>query len=324
MSMFFRPSPAGRRNFFPIALIAVLAVGTAATRGGAAQDVSGPVPKTVPELLDRGLALYGRKEHNAAIAAFTQAIRLEPNLARAYAYRAQAWGAKHVRAQEIADLDQAILLDPGNASYRLARAASWTSQGRHDQAMVDYDDAIRLEPNNPALYVARGNEWRRHLKLDLAVAEYDRAIQLDPNYINAYLCRALIAKQRRDFDQAVAELSEIARKAPDNAEAHRLLARILATCDKGGVRDGDRAVREASRACELTAWRDPDCLDTLAAAYAEVGDYPAAVRWQTQAIALLRQNVPSALQRAMDFGGRRGVGFNDRLAFYKRKHPCRE
>ncbi len=283
-----------------------------------------PEPKTVPELLDRGLTLLNQKDYNRAIADFTRAIQLDPNSAKAYACRAQAWGAKHNRDHEIADLDQAILLEPKNILYRVSRAGTWSVQGRHDQAMADYDLTIQLEPNNPMLYVARGNEWRRHLKLDLAIADYDRAIQLDPKYIQAYISRALISKQRRNFAQAIVELSAIARMAPDNAEVHRTLARILATCNNDGVRDGNRAVREAIRGCELTGWRDPDCIDTLAAAYAEIGDYPLAVQWQKKAIELVRNNVPSTFQRTMNFGGRRGVGFEDRLAFYKRNRPCRE
>ena len=196
--------------------------------------------------------------------------------------------------------------------------------------MVDYDDALRLEPNNPSLYVARGNEWRKDLKLDLAIADYERAIQLDPSYIHAYICRALITKQRRAFAQAVAELTAIATAAPDNAEVHRTLARILATCTDANVRDGNRAVQEATRACELTRWNDADSLDTLAAAYAEAGDYQAAVQWQTKAIALTGTPINSATQRPRASAGRRAmnppgrVGFEDRLAFYKRKRPCRE
>ncbi len=281
-------------------------------------------PKTVPELLDRGLTWLNQKEYNRAIADFTRAIQLDPNSAKAYVYRAEAWGARHHRDQELADLDEAIRLEPKNIQYRLSRATSWSAQGRHEQAMADYNVAIQLEPNNPLLYVARGNEWRRHVKLDLALADYDRAIQLDPKYIQAYISRALISKQRRDFAQAVVELAAIARMAPENAEVHRLIARILATCNDNGVRDGNRAVREAIRACELTHWTDPDCLDTLAAAYAEIGEYPLAVQWQKKAIELVRHNVPSTLQKAMFAGGRRGVGFEDRLAFYKRNRPCRE
>jgi tetratricopeptide (TPR) repeat protein len=281
-------------------------------------------PTTAAGFLARASSRFERKEYNAAIADYSEAIRLEPGSAAAYALRAAAWGVKHARDREVADLGQAIRLDPTNADYRVARARSWSAQGRHEHAMDDYDAAIRLRPQDAALYVARGDEYRRHLKLDLALDDYNRAIQLAPDDARAYICRAMVAKQRRAFAQAVAELTDLTQMAPGNPEVHRVLARILATCYKDEVRDGSRAVQEATRACELTRWRDPDCLDTLAAAFAETGDYDSAVAWQKQAIALARREATSPMQRALNFGGRRGVGFEDRLAFYKRKQPARE
>jgi tetratricopeptide (TPR) repeat protein len=281
-------------------------------------------PMTPSGLLARGLRAFGQKEYDQAIADFTAAIRLDPKNVHAYSGRAQAWAKKHYRDRETADFTEAIRLDPKNVNYLVARGDSWGARGRHDEAIADYDLAIQTEPGNPALYLARGNEWRRHLKLDLALDDYNRAIQLSPNDIQAYICRALITKQRRQFDRAVAEFTELAKVSPDNAEIHRNLARILATCNNEQVRDGNRAVREAKRACELTSWQDPDCLDTLAAAYAELRDFSSAIEWETKAIGLLRKNVPSVLQRVMNFGGRRGVGFEDRLVFYKRNLPCRE
>ena len=40
----------------------------------------------------------------------------------------------------------------------------------------------------------------------------------------------------------------------------------------------------ATKACELTRWRESYYFDTLAAAYAEVGDYAKAVEWQSKAV----------------------------------------
>jgi tetratricopeptide (TPR) repeat protein len=282
-------------------------------------------PQTAAELVKQGEDRLASNEYDQALADFNKAIKLDPEYAPAYASRAQAWAKKHYRDREIADYTEAIKRDPKNASYRVARADSWSAQGMHKDAMADFEDALRMQPNNPAFWVSRGNEWRRHLKLDDAIADYTHALQINPRYAPANIARGDAWKQRRDFDRAIQEFSVLIQTDPQNALAHMTLARILGTCHEANFRNGKWALAEATRACELTHWQDPDCLDTLAAACAEVGDYDVAVKWQSQAIKLVRQNVRSLLQqKATSFGGHRGIGFEDRLVFYKSKKPTRE
>jgi len=61
---------------------------------------------------------------------------------------------------------------------------------------------------------------------------------------------------------------------------------LWATCPDAQLRDGKRAVQSAARACELTGWKDAGALDTLAAAYAEAGDFSKAIESQERAIKL--------------------------------------
>ena len=55
------------------------------------------------------------------------------------------------------------------------------------------------------------------------------------------------------------------------------LAWIFATSSDDTLRNGGEAVRLAEMACQLTQYREPKFVGTLAAAYAEAGRYPEAV-----------------------------------------------
>ncbi len=75
-----------------------------------------------------------------------------------------------------------------------------------------------------------------------------------------------------------------------NAQVMNTVAWFLATSQYQKVRDGRRAVDFAEKAVAATDRKDPAALDTLAAAYAEAGEFDKAVRVQQEAIALVPTN----------------------------------
>jgi len=90
---------------------------------------------------------------------------------------------------------------------------------------------------------------------------------------------------------SVNEKSEIYPQAQSN------LAWVLATCPQDSARDGQRALAIMQQLMSDKRRNNPNLLDTLAAAFAETGQFEQAVATQQQAIALLQQQPTSQLQQ---------------------------
>jgi len=115
------------------------------------------------------------------------------------------------------------------------------------------------------------------------------------------------------YGKALADFDRAIRIDPASAHSHNSRAWLLATCPNEDIRDGKRAVESAARACELTQYRNIALIDTLAAAYAESGDFEQAVQWQESALNMLP--IGDEVNRK-DFGLR--------LDLYRLKKPYRE
>ncbi|MBT3699981.1 MAG: tetratricopeptide repeat protein [Alphaproteobacteria bacterium] len=103
---------------------------------------------------------------------------------------------------------------------------------------------------------------------------------------HAHLFRSLSRSQTGQYELARSDLSQAIKLKPDFAEAYNALAWLLATATEARYRDGKRAVELAHKAISLKD--DVNFYDSLAAAYAENGEFEKAVSEQSRAIAWLR------------------------------------
>ena len=104
------------------------------------------------------------------------------------------------------------------------------------------------------------------------------------------------ADARKDFDEAV-------RLGPNLAYAFVARSSFLAACPDEKSRDAPQAFKDATRACELTEWKDPYPLATYAVSLAALGDFESAVKWQKKAMedAGYRNDVGAAARKRLEW-----------------------
>jgi tetratricopeptide (TPR) repeat protein len=90
-----------------------------------------------------------------------------------------------------------------------------------------------------------------------------------------------------EYSKALADYDEAIRLDPQDAGAHLNRARLSSLCPEAKYRDLDIALESATKACELTEWKLPDSIATLALVYALKGDIDVAVKCQSRAAGLL-------------------------------------
>lgn len=161
--------------------------------------------------------------------------------------------------------------------------------GSNQIAVARFSEAIesRLQPFDA--HVSRGLAYARMNDVPHALADFEAAARLRPHQGTPWHWRGETLAHAGDYRGARAAFVRAAQSEPAEPNFRNALAWLLATCPDAGVRDGTRAVQEGQEACRLRQWKDPFTLDTLAAAYAEAGNFEEANRWQTQAVSRLDQ-----------------------------------
>ena len=156
-------------------------------------------------------------------------------------------------------------------------------------AKRNVDAALQVDPTMwPALYV-RAQIFASQGKYELAIQDCNEALRQYRGCVEAALLRAKINYHIGKYAEASKEFNYLVSLHPRNVTLARALsdrAWFLATCPDPSFRNGQQAVKDAKVACSIMVWKDEHMIDTLAAAYAETGDFNSAMRYAQQALAV--------------------------------------
>jgi tetratricopeptide (TPR) repeat protein len=275
-------------------------------------------PDYAPAYEARGLALTLKEEFGEAVKAFDEALRRDPEMTTAYSNRARAYALSEQTDKALEDLAKLLEQNPESVSTLLLRAQIQYSAGRPEEALKDVDRVLELRPGTiqamrlraellvatdrvgeaiasmeqivqavprePELLMQLGVYYMADEKPRKAIETFDQIIAIDDKYWQALRNRGDAKLSIAMHAEAIADYEKAIESQKESPGLLNNLAWVLATSPDDKLRDGKRAVELATKASELTDHKAGYILSTLAAAYAETGDFENARKWSTEAV----------------------------------------
>jgi len=227
-----------------------------------------------------------------AIASLRKALETEPTFVRALVNLGAAFMRLGRHEEALPYLERAEEESPGNPYALNNLTLSYLSTGRPYQALRYADRLMKLAPGYPGADVNRTRALRDAGALDAETKDAEKGAAREPK--DPRIARHLADLYRRAgrLEDTVKSFEKAIELNPSDASNVASLAWLLATNPDEGIRNGKRALELAKRAVAMTASLRPEPLDILAAAFAETGDFEAAVEAERKAVALAKKGHP--------------------------------
>lgn len=254
-------------------------------------------------------------------------------------------------------LDQAIKLDPYDMTTRRLRMQFFTAREQFDNAIVEAEKIIEKEPSNAGIMDRLALLYSLNEQEEKAIEVYGALLarmpmsylnQLPPRSRPVFLAQKLVTLRSRgnaylstgehefaieDYEEALDlgdQIEEMQASLPDKAFEYtpddgvlNNLAWVLATSNLDDLRDGKRAIELATLACEVTDYKAPHILSTLASGYAEEGDFDEAIKWIEKGLEVNSERELSEVITKAE-KERQKKSLEKELAQYRKKMPWRE
>jgi protein O-mannosyl-transferase len=187
-------------------------------------------------------------------------------------------------------------------------------QSKVDEAISLLQAAVDLRPDNSPAHENLAKALLQKGQVADALIHYRKLLQLQPDNIEVHNIVGTVLTQQDRVAEGVEEWEKVLAIQPDNGNAMSNLAWVFATSPDQSLRDGPKAVRLAEQALRLSGGRIPILFRTLAAAYAESGEFSKAIQAAQLGIELANSQGNPGLATELE----------GNIALYQEQKPLRD
>jgi tetratricopeptide (TPR) repeat protein len=167
---------------------------------------------------DRAVGYTQLGATDSAIADYTEALRLKPDLAQALNNRGALFRATGKSREAIADFSAVIRLMPNGPNAFINRGIAFGEAGDYENAIRDFSQVVRLAPEQAEGFAGRC--WARALEgrePGAALGDCNYSLQLRDSDPATRGYRALAFLRLGDFDSAIVDYDHCIESQPNNA-----------------------------------------------------------------------------------------------------------
>ena len=260
-----------------------------------------------------GKAFVQKGRMAEAMNEFQAALRISPNDPDTETNIGAALLQQGDAEESISHLRKVVEKFPRHAPAHINLGNALLQTGQTDAAVAEYKKTLEFPFDHAESHYSIANAFRKKGDVEAAIAHYRKALEVRPDFANAHNNLGNALRQEGKIQQAMHEYEAALKNDPELFLAANNLAWMLATSSDPSIRNGAKAVQLAEQANDLSGG-DPLILHTLAAAYAENGQFAKAVEVAQHALEIAETNGITSLAESL----------RNKLALYQAGTPYHE
>jgi protein O-mannosyl-transferase len=261
-----------------------------------------------------GIVLLQKGQLNDGIAHYRAALRMQPDSWDAEYNLGAALLAQGKVDEAISHCERAVAMEPNDPDGQVSLGNALLEKKRIDEAIIHYQKAMAIWPDHFLARYSLGQAFLEKGELDTAIAHCRAALLIRPDDADCHTVLAAALDEKGETAEAIQHYEKALKIFPQSISALTNLAWLLATSPSESLRNGGKAVEIARLADQLSGGTNTVVLRTLAAAYAETGQFGKAIESARTAVQLARMHDDDSLTMELE----------QQIALYRLHKPYHE